>query len=297
LNVLYGQLILWFNVGNIPICVVYRGIMDMNQSQIHQTVTKNNKTTKRHEVLMGLVRQHGTLSVADTARHLGVSEETIRRDSKPLVERGELVKMHGALAMPFHVGEAPLEKRMRENMEAKRSISQAAIQLVSDGDSLIVDAGTTTSVFAQELRVKRRLTVVTNSSDIARSLATVNGNTVYMAGGELMGDSGAAFGPSAIEFVSRFKVKHTFISIGAVDRKLGPMDAVLAEAQFAGRALACADNRVLLTDASKFGRTALVKVCDFADLTHIVTDYMPDPEMMAAIARANVSLTIAKNAA
>jgi DeoR family glycerol-3-phosphate regulon repressor len=182
---------------------------------------------------------------------------------------------------------------MRENAEAKRTIARKAVELVTDGDSLIIDAGTTTSIFAQELRVKRRLTVVTNSSDIARTLATVNGNTVYMAGGELMGDSGAAFGPSAIEFIASFKVKHTFISIAAVDIKIGPMDATLAEAQFASKALTCADNRVLLTDASKFGRSALVRACAFEDLTRLVTNAQPEPALMQVLTRANVTVTVA----
>jgi DeoR family transcriptional regulator, glycerol-3-phosphate regulon repressor len=259
-----------------------------------QNVMNSHKISKRHEAILGLVRQFGTISVADLGKSLGVSEETVRRDSRPLETRGEVIKVHGALTLPHHVGEAPLERRMRENGESKRSIARVAATLVEDGDSLIIDAGTTTSIFAQELRSKRRLTVVTNSSDIARTLATVNGNMVYMAGGELMGDSGAAFGPSAIEFIGKFKVRHTFISISAVDRKLGPMDAVLAEAQFAHKALECADHRVLLTDASKFGRSALVKVCGFEELSEIVTDYLPDAEMMANITRANVVVTVAR---
>jgi DeoR family glycerol-3-phosphate regulon repressor len=254
---------------------------------------KTHKISKRHESILDLVRQHGTISVADIAKLLNVSEETIRRDARPLEERNDIVKLHGALSLPHQVGEAPLERRMRENSEAKRTIARAAVSIVNDGDSMIIDAGTTTSIFAQELRGKRRLTVVTNSSDIARTLATVNGNIVYMAGGELMGDSGAAYGPSAIEFISRFKVKHTFVSIGAIDLKLGPMDAVLAEAQFASKALTCADNRVLLTDATKFGRTALVKVCGFEDLSRLVTNVLPDPAMMQVLTRANVAVTVA----
>jgi DeoR family transcriptional regulator, glycerol-3-phosphate regulon repressor len=255
---------------------------------------KSHKITKRHEAILGLVRQFGTISVADIAKSLGVSEETIRRDARPLEQRTDVIKMHGALALPHHVGEAPLERRMRENADAKRAIARTAVGLVEDGDSMIIDAGTTTSVFAQELRNKRRLTVVTNSSDIARTLATVNGNTVYMAGGELMGDSGAAFGPSAIDFIAKFKVKFTFISIGAVDAKQGPMDAALAEAQFANRALSCADQRILLTDSSKFGRTALVRVCAFEEITRMITNEMPDAALAATLSRANVTITIAQ---
>jgi DeoR family transcriptional regulator, glycerol-3-phosphate regulon repressor len=254
---------------------------------------KSHKISNRHDALLALVRQHGSLDVAEAARSLGVSSETVRRDARPLEGRGEIVKLHGTLSLPHYVGEEPLERRMRENLVAKRHIAKAAVKLVNDGDSLIIDSGTTTSIFAQELRAKRRLMVVTNSSDIARTLATVNGNTVYMAGGELMGDSGAAYGPSAIEFISKFKVKHTFISIGAIDLTFGPMDAALAEAQFAGRALSCAENRVLLTDSSKFGRTALVKVCGFEDLSKLVTEEKPDTDMVLQLERANVHLIVA----
>ncbi len=254
---------------------------------------KTHKISKRHDAILDLVRLRGTVTVVDAAKVLNVSEETIRRDARPLEDRGDIIKLHGALTLPHQVGEAPLERRMRENAEAKRAVARKAVELVTDGDSLIIDAGTTTSIFAQELRIKRRLTVVTNSSDIARTLAIVNGNTVYMAGGELMGDSGAAFGPSAIEFIASFKVKHTFISIAAVDLKIGPMDAALAEAQFANKALTCADNRVLLTDATKFGRTALVRVCAFEDLTRLVTNAQPEPALMQVLTRANVTVTVA----
>ncbi len=253
----------------------------------------SHKISKRHTALLGLVRQYGQLDVNNGARELGVSDETIRRDARLLEERGEIIKLHGALTLPHQVGEAPLERRMRENADAKRLIAKEATNIVRDGDSLIIDSGTTTSIFAQELRIKRRLTVVTNSSDIARTLATVNGNTVYMAGGELMGDSGAAFGPSAIEFISKFRVRHTFISIGAMDPVMGPMDAALAEAQFAYRALTCAENRILLTDASKFDKTSLVRVCKFDDLTELVTDKMPGPALHTTLTHSNVKITVA----
>jgi DeoR family transcriptional regulator, glycerol-3-phosphate regulon repressor len=258
-----------------------------------KTVMISHKISKRHNALLGLVRQYGQLDVNNGARELGVSDETIRRDARLLEERGEIVKLHGALTLPHQVGEEPLDRRMRENVEAKRLIAKEATNIVRDGDSMIIDSGTTTSIFAQELRAKRRLTVVTNSSDIARTLATVNGNTVYMAGGELMGDSGAAFGPSAIEFISKFRVKHTFISIGAIDPVMGPMDAVLAEAQFAYRALTCGENRVMLTDASKFDKTSLVRVCKFDELTQLITDKMPGPALQATLMHHNVKITIA----
>jgi DeoR family glycerol-3-phosphate regulon repressor len=254
---------------------------------------KTHKISVRLGQIMGLIAQHGTVSVADLAKALDVSEETVRRDARLLEERGDILKLHGSLAMPHQVGEAPFERRMREHAEAKRRIAKEAVKVVEDGDSLIIDTGTTTSIFAQELRNRRGLTVVTNSSDIARTLATVNGNRVYMAGGELKADNGAAFGPPAVEFISRFRVRHAFISIAAIHATDGPMDMAFEEAELARMALSRSDNRIVLTDATKFGKTALVKVCDFAEINRLFTDAAPPPELAMALQKAAVSVTIA----
>ncbi|EHK52425.1 DeoR/GlpR family DNA-binding transcription regulator, partial [Allomesorhizobium alhagi] len=170
--------------------------------------------SKRHGEILRLVREEGTISIADLAARLDVSLETVRRDVKPLTNDGSVLKMHGAIGLPSLAGEAPFERRMRENADAKRAIAKHIAATIRDGESVMLDTGTTTSFLARELLGHRRLTVVTNSSDIARTLATVNGNKVYMAGGELRSDSGAAFGASAIEFVSRFSVNHAVVTAG-----------------------------------------------------------------------------------
>lgn len=254
---------------------------------------KNHKISVRLGQIMGLIAQQGTMTVADLSKTLGVSEETVRRDAKLLEDRGDILKLHGSLALPHQVGEAPFERRMRENAEAKRAIAKAAVKLVADGDSLIIDTGTTTSIFAQELRNRRGLTVVTNSSDIARTLATVNGNRVYMAGGELKADNGAAFGPPAVEFISRFRVRHCFISIAALHAVDGPMDMAFEEAELARMALSRSDNRIILSDAIKFGKTALVKVCDFSEINRLITDQRPSPDLGVALEKAGVAVEVA----
>lgn len=249
--------------------------------------------SKRHRAILTLLQQDGTVTIADLARKLDVSLETVRRDIKPLASDGAVVKMHGAISLPSTTGEAPFEKRMRENSEAKRSIAVAMAASVRDGDSIMLDTGTTTSFLARELLGHRRLTVITNSSDIARTLSTVNDNRVYMAGGELRSDNGAAFGVSAIEFVSRFSVTHSVISIGALDAESGIMDFDLEEAEFARMVLSRGRRAVVVTDHSKFGRQGLVKVCDFSAITEIVTDENPPEDMVASLTKASVRITLA----
>lgn len=254
---------------------------------------KSGKASKRHAEILRLVREAETCTITTLARRLDVSPETIRRDVVPLTVSGLLVKMHGAVGVAHAVGEAPFEKRMRVNATGKQAIARALAETIEDGDSIMLDTGTTTSMVARALLKKRSLTVVTNSSDIARTLATANGNTVFMAGGELHGDNGAAFGTSAIEFIERFKVDHAVISIGAMDVDVGPMDYRLAEAEFARCVLARGQRRVIVTDQSKFGRSSLIRVCDFTGFDHLMTDRAPPADLAATLAEANVKVVVA----
>ena len=249
--------------------------------------------SKRHSDILRLLQQDGTVSIADLARELDVSLETVRRDIKPLTTSGAVVKMHGAVALASSVGEAPFEKRMRENSDAKKAIAMAVAATIRDGDSIMLDTGTTTSYLARELLGHRQLTVVTNSSDIARTLSTVNGNRVYMAGGELRSDNGAAFGVSAIEFISHFTVGHAVITTGAIDAGIGIMDYDLEEAEFARAVVSRGRRAIVVTDHSKFGRQGLVRVCAFDALTDLFTEKAPPRDISTALKAAGVAITLA----
>ena len=279
------------------------GVLPENISKSFKNVTYALETvkipdihmihSKRHGEILRLLNEEGTITIASLAERLGVSLETVRRDVKPLADEGAIVKMHGAVGLASMAGEAPFERRMRENAEAKRLITRMVAATIRDGESIMLDTGTTTSFLARELLGHRRLTVVTNSSDIARTLATVNGNKVYMAGGELRSDSGAAFGVTAIDFVSRFSVSHAVISIGAVDAVAGLADYNLEEAEFARMVLSRGQRSLVVTDHTKFGRQGLVRVCGFDGFSELATDRPPPRDIAAALSQAGARLSIA----
>lgn len=248
--------------------------------------------SKHHGAILKLLDERGTLSVSDLSQALGVSSETARREVRRLEAAGQAVRMHGAVGLAGQTGEAPFDRRMRDNAAAKRAIAAAAAEGIADGDTLMLDTGTTTSFLARALLNHRRLTVVTNSSDIARTLATVNGNRVFMAGGELRGDSGAALGASALAFVRGFAVQHAIISAGAVDQS-GIMDFDLMEAEFARTVLDCGERRLLVTDATKFTRRGVIRVAGFDGIDRIVTDAPPPDPVAAAMASAGVQVKLA----
>ncbi len=190
-------------------------------------------------------------------------------------------------------GEAPFDRRMRENADAKRAIAKTVAATIRDGESIMLDTGTTASYLARELLTHRRLTIVTNCSDIARTLSTVNGNKVYMAGGELRSDSGAAFGISAIEFIARFSVTHAVITTGAVDATFGITDFDLDEAEFARVVLTRGQRAVVITDHTKFGKQGLVQVCGFDGFAELVTDQTPPQDIVDAMTAAGSKLIVA----
>ena len=255
---------------------------------------KNLKTLERHAKIVTALRQHGSLSVAELSALAGVSEETVRRDAKMLEDGGSVLKLHGSLALPHNMGETNYERRMREFAPEKLAIARAAAQMVRDGDSLIIDTGTTTTFFARELRQRRNLTIITNSTEIARTLADVAGSKVLLAGGEMHGDSGGTYGPSAVEFISKFRVKHAFLSITALDVEAGPMNNSLEEAEFAAMAVSCATHRVIIADSSKFGSTSFARACRWSDVEVIVTEKSPSPDFFTKLREGGTRLVIAQ---
>lgn len=225
--------------------------------------------------VMNAVGLRGTVSVRELAALLDVSDQTVRRIVKPMVERGEVRKVHGAITAVTGaptVGEAPFLSRMNEQREAKVAIAAKVAELVHDGDSLVLDTGSTTGYVAQALRGHRGLTVVTNSSFIATTLATIPGNRVLMAGVELRTHDGASFDHFAFEVVHRMKVRVAVLSASAIDPSRGPMVHEHAEAEMSAAMGEIADVRVLAVDATKFGRSALVALPPLRAGDLVVTD-------------------------
>ncbi len=249
--------------------------------------------TERQTKILKTVMERGQCGIGDLANALTVSRETIRRDVKPLADEGLVVKVHGAIMVPERLREPPFERRMRANMDGKMRIAERCAAMVRDGESLMLDTGSTTCYVARALVRHRNLTVVTNSAEIAGLLATRNGNRLYMAGGELRGDDGAALGAPAIHFIEQFQVQHAVLSIGAIDKDDGLMDAHLAEAEYSRTVIRQARHRIVVSDHTKFGARGFVKVCGFDEIDTLITDSEPPMGIAKRLAEAGVIVEIA----
>lgn len=247
--------------------------------------------SKRHAEILKILDSEGTVTIAALAEAMNVSSETVRRDVRPLVDGGAVLRMHGAISLSGQAGEAPFRRRMRENAAAKQRIARAVAATIRHGEAVMMDTGTTTSFLARALTGHKRLTIITNSTDVARTLAAGEGNRVYLAGGLISGDSGAVLGAQAVRFAEGFSAAHAVISAGAVDGG-EVMDYDEAEAEFARTLLSRAAARVLVTDATKFGRRGLVTVGGFAMLDALFTDAQPPAPVVQAMRAAGTKLNL-----
>lgn len=250
-----------------------------------------DRLSKRHGRILEILDREGTVTIAELAGRLDVSAETVRRDVRPLVDRGSVVKMHGAVGLAGSAGEAPFQRRMGENAGAKQLIARTTAAFIPNGGSLALDTGTTTSFLARALIRHERLKIVTNSTDVARTLGGRGGNRVHLLGGRFEADSGAVLGPDAVAAMQRYRVDHAIISAGAISAD-GVMDYDPDEAAFARAVLASGGRRVVVCDSGKFGHRALVHVCPPEEFDLLVTEAAPGGDLAAALKEAGVAVSL-----
>ena len=252
---------------------------------------------REQEILSEIRLAGGSCRVGYLARRLGVSDETVRRNIKSLQKTGLVRKVHGGVLLTENmtITEKPFQARMNKHAEVKKRLATETAQMISDGDSLFLDIGSTTAYVAQALRGHKNLFVVTNSLAVAHTLAAHNNNRVFMAGGELRPHDGGAFGKDAISFIRRFSVQFAVLSVGAVNARLGFMLHDLFEADLSCEAASRARTRIIVADSSKFGQNAPITMLSQADFDILITDQEPDADIAEMLARNEVNTVIAEN--
>jgi len=249
--------------------------------------------TDRQAEIVNIIRQHNRVTVEELARILKISKETIRRDLTELARIGKVQKFHGGASMPMMTGEGPFRDRMSDNALAKAAIAAEAVKLISQGETILIDTGSTTVYFAEKLAKVSNLTVVTNSAEIARviSLASLQCKT-FLLGGEFNADNRQTFGSMAVSQIRSFRAHHAVLTIGALDLRTGIMDFCIEEAQVARAMIEQAESITILADSSKIGRIASFEVCSLDRITNLVCDQSLPEKYQAALIEAGVNIFI-----
>lgn len=228
-------------------------------------------------------------AIGRLAQDLVVSEETIRRELRVLAARGAVVWTHGAVQLAVASSEGPLDRRMQENVAEKNRIAAAAAEFVRDGDTLFIDAGTTACFVARQLATSRQgLKVITNSLAVAEALGGRNGNTLFLAGGELDYDYKAFSDHVAQAYIAQFTPHLAILTVGGVHPDHGLMDRHAREAVMSRIVYERADRVLLAADHTKFGRLGLIRTASPEEVDILVTDQPLDDAYAQAFRRATV---------
>ena len=240
-----------------------------------------------------MVREASRASVDELADLLEISRETVRRDLALLSEQGIVRKIHGGAVHSQTARESPLGDRRAAARTQKLAIGRRAARLFEPGDSLLIDSGTTTSYFAEELGKVGSFAVITNSTLIAAELWNApKRSEVYLLGGKFFGDGHEVLGPLVVEQIRTLHADHVVLTIGAMDPSGRCMDFNADEAFIARAMIASARRTTILADSSKLERHALFQVCDASQIDRLVTDRPPPPTLANALKAAGVEVIV-----
>jgi DeoR family transcriptional regulator, glycerol-3-phosphate regulon repressor len=233
---------------------------------------------ERRERIVLMLGGEENLTVNRLAEVLSVSRETIRRDLSVLERRGRLTKVHGGAVPPRTAFEASLDDRAMQHRAAKRALAERAALLFQPGESLLIDAGSTTALFAAALAGIPGLHVITNSLEVATALSKNGRSEVILLTGHFRPDRLETYGAPTIDQIRRFRVDHAVLTCGALDQD-GIYDFDVQEAQIARAMIESARTLTVLADTSKIQRQGLVHICETAQVDRLVTDRPPPSEL------------------
>ncbi len=250
---------------------------------------------ERRQRILELVHSSGAISLRELARQVQTSEVTVRRDLRALEAQGLLDRRHGGAVRPGGLSHEPTySEKSLVAADAKAAIATLAAQLVSDGDAIVVGAGTTTQAFAARLATHHELTVVTNSLLVAEGLAGAHGVDVVVTGGSLRGSIHALVGGTTEQALAGVRGTRAFLSGNGLTAARGLSTPNLAVAGV-DRALAAAGTEVVvLADHTKIGAEALLQTVAPEDIRHLVTDDQADPGELDALREHGIEVHVAE---
>lgn len=249
--------------------------------------------------IRSLLAKFQHISIERIAQDLAVSRETARRDVLQLEAQGELRRVHGGVVLKSPEPEPPVSERARVNPKEKRAIAKAALKLLQPGQTVFLDAGSTTTILAEELASMSGLVLITNGLNVALKLGMADTtrqprNTVLLLGGRIDAGVQATYGDDTINEIHRYQADVALLSPVGICHQHGATSFEHHEAAVA-RAMAQQARRVvILADHSKIGQSSRVSYVKIADIDTIITDTRaPTAPGFAALQRGTAQLVIA----
>ncbi|HNR40830.1 MAG TPA: DeoR/GlpR family DNA-binding transcription regulator [Bacteroidales bacterium] len=241
---------------------------------MNREVKMNNNLVFQEERLgkiMDMLEKEGRILTKNLISILNTTSVTIRKDLALLEQRGLLRRTHGGaiITKKLYPGLA-LNEKEKINREEKVRIAKQAAKMILDGDTIILDSGSTTSLLAKEIKNRNRITVITNAMNIAIELQNSE-ISVILVGGNLLKESSTLVGPLADNMLRQVTADKLFMGVDGIDFKVGLTTPNIHEAKTSRVMMEISGETILVVDASKFGRRSLGVISPLTKINTIVT--------------------------
>ena len=251
---------------------------------------------ERRRLIVDHVETQGRATVEELATRFGTSTVTIRNDLEALARNGALARSHGG-ALPTTqtvTNDVPLNIKETRSHPQKLRIGQAAAKLIKDGETIILDSGSTTAEIARQIRQMKfeSLTVVTNALNIALELSGLPNIRVMMLGGLLRPTSYSLVGPDAEQALSRISADKLFLGVDGLDPLVGVTTPDPLEASLNALMIRVSRETIAVFDASKLGQRSLSVITPVSTLNAAITDGSAPEEMVDALRSAGVEVML-----
>jgi len=252
-------------------------------------------TVERRRRIVDKIQEHGQVFIQELSQQFGVSEVTIRNDLDQLEAKKMLIRARGgAINFEGYVGIDPqIEQKNQLNYRQKALIGRKAAQLIKEGDTIILDSGTTTSEIVQHIPSFERLNIITNALNIVRLLMDHPRINVIIPGGYLRQNAMSLVGPLAERNLRSLYVDKVFLSADGFDTRQGIFTPNIDESHLNQIMIEVAKEVILVTDSSKFKRKSLAFICPVEKLDTVVTDNGISAEDKQRLENAGVRVIIA----
>lgn len=242
--------------------------------------------TQRQNRICELLGIRGECQVEEIAAKLKVSGMTVRRELQTLADQGKVIRTHGGATMAQRISfEFAFLSRARDNEVAKDAIGRAAAAMIAEGQSVLLDSGTTTLAVARHLRGRKGVQVITTSLPIASLLQYEHEIHVLLLGGSLRAGSPDLAGAITEANLESIRADLAFIGTDGVDADGSAYNQSPEVARLLAKMASAARRAYIVADNSKLGHTALWRSCRVKDLAGLITDEAVPSPLLALLSK------------
>ncbi|WP_304198593.1 DeoR/GlpR family DNA-binding transcription regulator [Flavobacterium alvei] len=228
---------------------------------------------QRREKILDLLKEDGFAKVIDLARLFKVTEVTIRQDLEKLESEDLIIKEHGGASIKNVEDQVrSFSLHRQENLEQKSAIAQKCLEFIENGDTIILDSGSTTTEIAKKIKGFKQLTVITNALNIALLLGADPDIEVIMTGGEFKPPTLSLTGQKAADFFKGLNVQKLFLATAGISLKSGLTYPSISDLVVKKAMIDAAEVTCLVADSTKMGKNALASLGALSLIDYIITD-------------------------